>query len=227
MKIEDIQIELIDMNKTFKRFQGLKDESFKDDLAALKMNIEAVGLISPIAVVPAGKRYTVIAGNRRLAAFIMLDRKTIPCHVMAGEEFEIALSDNMQRLDLTPVERGCWLRDYINQAVKSERFKDSKTPKEDLYKVLAGRLGKAQRTLMEWVSKASGNDSDHNTRKAGRKSGTQTTEEKVQNTRKALTTSIPKLSAHLKTFAKIRDQYASDKKFLKLVEQFKKLVAAL
>lgn len=227
MKIEEIEISLIDMNKTFKRFQGLKDESFRDDLAALKMNIEAVGLICPIAVMPSGKRYTVVAGNRRLAAYIMLDKKTIPCHVMAGEEFEISMSDNMQRLDLTPVERGSWLRDYINQAIKTSPYKDSKTPKEDVYKVLAGRLGKAQRTLMDWISKASGDDDKHNPRGAGRHKGKQTTEEKIKNTRKALINSIPKISEHLKMFASFKNQYASDKSFLKHIEQFKKLVAAI
>jgi ParB/RepB/Spo0J family partition protein len=227
MKIEDIEVKSIDMSKNFKRFQGLKDENFKDELAALKMNIEAIGLISPIAVQPNGKRYTVVSGNRRLAAHIMMDCKTIPCHVMAGEEFEISISDNMQRLDLTPIERGCWLRDYINQAIKNTPYKDSKTPKDDLYKILATRLGKAQRTLMEWVSKASGDDDKHNPRHAGRKSGSQSTEEKAKNTRKALITAIPKIGEHIKTYAKIKAQYASDATFLKLVAQFKQLVTSM
>jgi ParB family chromosome partitioning protein len=81
------------------------------DPAALKelaASIEAMGMLQPIVVRPvAGGRYQVIAGERRCEAARMLHHQTIPAvvHPVSNQQaMEMTIVENLQRLDLTPME---------------------------------------------------------------------------------------------------------------------------
>ncbi len=81
------------------------------DLAALNelaASIQAVGVLQPIVVRPvAGGRYQVIAGERRWEAARSLNRETIPAVVRPvsnQQAMEMTIVENLQRLDLTPME---------------------------------------------------------------------------------------------------------------------------
>jgi ParB family transcriptional regulator, chromosome partitioning protein len=82
-------------------------------LAELAESIRARGLLQPIVVrgVPGG-RYELVAGERRLRAARMAELETIPAMVRDADErdqLDIALAENMARVDLNPVEeaRAC------------------------------------------------------------------------------------------------------------------------
>ncbi|MFQ5779531.1 MAG: ParB/RepB/Spo0J family partition protein, partial [Nitrospiria bacterium] len=80
-----------------------------DSLQELKNNIAKIGLIHPITVTPRPEGgYTRLAGRRRLLASQALGHETLPAHVRTGltpEQIEtILLSENLQRVDLSPVE---------------------------------------------------------------------------------------------------------------------------
>lgn len=78
-------------------------------IGELAESITAVGLLHPIIVKRHPKdeqRYTLCGGQRRLLAFRMLERKTIPIIVTeTGEPDEIALIENLQREELHPLDQ--------------------------------------------------------------------------------------------------------------------------
>lgn len=85
----------------------------EEKLQELASSIKAYGVLSPILVTP-GKlpgRYQLIAGERRLRAATIAELNTIPAiveHVIDGEgqrTLAVQLVENLQRADLTPLER--------------------------------------------------------------------------------------------------------------------------
>jgi ParB family chromosome partitioning protein len=102
-----------------------------DKIAALAADIEANGLINGITVRPKGKyKYELVAGERRLRAFRLLGRKTIPAKVrdLTDEQvLNIMLSENLHRVDLNAIEEANHLKRVlgignITQAALAERI---------------------------------------------------------------------------------------------------------
>ncbi len=77
-----------------------------DALEALAASIERVGLQQPILVRegPEKGQYVLVAGERRLRAHYILKRETIPAIITQGRPEEIALIENVQRVDLDAVD---------------------------------------------------------------------------------------------------------------------------
>lgn len=102
-KIVEIDVNLIDPNP----FQPRK--TFNDDeLVELAETIEKHGLIQPIAVRKVGDRYQIISGERRTRATKLAGLETIKAQVYENLDDKImgewALIENIQRVDLNPVE---------------------------------------------------------------------------------------------------------------------------
>lgn len=102
-KIQEIDVNLIDPNP----FQPRK--SFNDDeLMELAETIEKHGLIQPIAVRKVGDRYQIISGERRTRATKLAGLANIKAQVFENLDDKImgewALIENIQRVDLNPVE---------------------------------------------------------------------------------------------------------------------------
>ncbi len=77
-------------------------------LGELAQSIETRGVIQPIVVRTVGENYELIVGERRLRAFELLGKASIPaiiCEDISNEEaMELTLIENIQREDLNPVE---------------------------------------------------------------------------------------------------------------------------
>jgi ParB/RepB/Spo0J family partition protein len=79
------------------------------EIAALSHSIKEHGVLQPILVVQDGDRYKVIAGERRLRASKMAGLERIPARVLSTNDkatHEIALRENLDRVDLHPLEEG-------------------------------------------------------------------------------------------------------------------------
>jgi len=82
-------------------------------LAELAESIRTRGVLQPVVVRPlAGGSFELVAGERRLRAAQMVELETIPALVRDTEDWErldLALAENMARVDLNPVEeaRAC------------------------------------------------------------------------------------------------------------------------
>lgn len=74
-------------------------------LQELADSIATSGLIHPITVKRTGDdQYMIVAGERRFRAFGLLGRSSIPAIVSEGDADELAIIENIQREDLSPVD---------------------------------------------------------------------------------------------------------------------------
>ena len=107
-------------------------------LAELAQSITHYGILQPLVVMPAGKgTYTIVAGERRWRAARIAGLKKVPVIVRTTkqlERLEIALVENVQRVDLSPLE----------QAASIERLHQQFSM---TYEAIAKRLGKATSTV--------------------------------------------------------------------------------
>jgi len=110
----------------------------KQALEQLAESVKQYGVIQPIVVTPAsGGKYSIVAGERRWRASQLAGLKKVPAVVRTTKELErleIAIVENVQRVDLSPLE----------QAVSIERLHQQFNM---TYEAVAGRLGKAASTV--------------------------------------------------------------------------------
>lgn len=108
-----------------------------DELAALADSLRQHGMLQPILVRPAGDRYQVIAGERRLRAAVEAHLAEIPARVMELDDQrvnELAIVENLQRKDLNAIEKAQAFRKYLDTYGGTQEE-------------LAGRLGLDRSTL--------------------------------------------------------------------------------
>lgn len=79
----------------------------EEAIIELSESIKEHGVIQPIIVREIGNKYEIIAGERRYKASVMAGKETIPAivnNLNDKNSAEIALIENVQRQDLTPIE---------------------------------------------------------------------------------------------------------------------------
>jgi ParB family chromosome partitioning protein len=114
------------------------------DEAALQELADSImrhGIMQPLVVSPHGGGYIIIAGERRWRAAQLAKLKTVPVVVRTIkqlERLELALVENVQRVDLSPLEQA------VSIARLHEQFNLS-------YGAISKRLGKAETTLSNVV----------------------------------------------------------------------------
>ena len=110
----------------------------KQMLEQLAASIKNYGVLQPLVVTPAHKgKYVIIAGERRWRASQLAGLAKVPAIIRTTKELErleIALVENVQRVDLSPLE----------QAVSIERLHQQFSMK---YEAIAQRLAKAPSTV--------------------------------------------------------------------------------
>lgn len=117
--------------------------TFDDEaLAGLAASIKEHGILQPLVVTPNGEgKYAIVAGERRWRAAQLAGESKVPVIVRTTKELErleIALVENVQRVDLSPLE----------QAVSIERLHQQFSM---TYEAIAKRLGKASSTVNNTV----------------------------------------------------------------------------
>ncbi len=103
-KNDIVQIDLSELRSNPYQPRQVFDEEKLQELAD---SIKEFGVIQPIIVKKSIKGYEIIAGERRVKASIMAGKKTIPAIIkdFTDEEMmQIALLENIQREDLSPIE---------------------------------------------------------------------------------------------------------------------------
>lgn len=79
----------------------------EDGLKELSESIKQHGIIQPLVLRKLGNKYEIIAGERRYKAATMAGLQTVPCIISDiddNQSAEIALVENIQRRNLTPIE---------------------------------------------------------------------------------------------------------------------------
>ena len=112
------------------------------DLSELMASIAEKGIIEPIIVRQRGRRFQIVAGERRYQAAVQVGLREIPIvirEVDDNEIIEIALVENIQRKDLTPFEEAEALHGLATRCGYTH---------EDM----ARRLGKSRTAITESLS---------------------------------------------------------------------------
>jgi ParB/RepB/Spo0J family partition protein len=97
-----------------------KDEDGCTSLQRLAQSIQAEGILQPLVVTRNGSGvYTVVCGERRLQAAKLCKLKEAPCIVREGlsrkQMLELALTENLHREDLDPVDEARALQALVEQ----------------------------------------------------------------------------------------------------------------
>jgi ParB family chromosome partitioning protein len=110
------------------------DES---ELSGLASSIKRHGILQPLVVTPNADKYYIIAGERRWRAAKIAGLKTVPAIVRSSEQLErleLALVENVQRVNLSPLEQAASIQ-YLHDQFSLD------------YKIIGERLGKAATTV--------------------------------------------------------------------------------
>ncbi len=139
---EDERIQKLPTGKITPRADQPRQHFDETALHELADSIRTHGILSPLVVTSHGDgTYRIIAGERRWRAAMMVGLETLPAIVRTLQELEqleVALIENVQRVDLAPLE----------QAVSVERLHQQFSLP---YDSIAKRLGKAPSTLANIV----------------------------------------------------------------------------
>ena len=124
----------IDINEILpNRFQP-RIQFDEEEILELSDSIKEHGVIQPIVVRTIGDKYEIIAGERRYKASVLAGRETVPVIVKNlndKDSAEIALIENIQRKNLTPIEEALSYKKILDMGYLTQEN-------------LASKLGKSQ-----------------------------------------------------------------------------------
>ena len=148
--VRDIPLEKVRPNPSQPRMTW-----HQDTLQELAASIKEHGVLQPILVRPAGEGYEIIAGERRWRASKIAGKDTIPAIVERFDDataLEIALIENLQREDLSPLDEAVIYKKMTDELGYSIRQLAGKLGKDKGYVENRLRLASAPDDVREMVS---------------------------------------------------------------------------
>ncbi len=127
----------------------------QDTIHELAASIKEHGVLQPILVRPAGDEYEIIAGERRWRASKVAGKETIPAIVERFDDataLEIALIENLQREDLSPLDEAVIYKKMTDELGYSIRQLAGKLGKDKGYVENRLRLANAPDDVREMVA---------------------------------------------------------------------------
>ncbi len=127
----------------------------QDTLQELASSVKEHGVLQPILVRPSGEGYEIIAGERRWRASKLAGKETIPAIVERFDDataLEIALIENLQREDLSPLDESTIYKKMTDELGYSIRQLAGKLGKDKGYVENRLRLANAPDDVREMVS---------------------------------------------------------------------------
>ena len=128
-RVIDVDIDEILPNRFQPRIQFDEEE-----ILELSDSIKEHGVIQPIVVRSIGDKYEIIAGERRYKASVLAGKETVPViikNLNDKDSAEIALIENVQRKNLTPIEEALSYKKILDMGYLTQE-------------TLASKLGKSQ-----------------------------------------------------------------------------------
>ena len=130
----------------------------EDTLNELAASIREHGVLQPILVRPAGDEFQIIAGERRWRASKIAGKESIPAIVERFDDataLEIALIENLQREDLSPLDEAVIYKKMTGELGYSIRNLAAKLGKDKGYLENRLRLASAPDDVREMISQRS------------------------------------------------------------------------
>ncbi len=137
-----VRLDLSDIDPNREQPRKHFDETALNELAeSIKMH----GVISPIVVTPIGKRFMIIAGERRFRASKLAGLTDIPAVIRnytPQQIREISLIENLQREDLNPIEEARAIKELMvefnmTQEVAADRIGKSRSAVANTLRLLS------------------------------------------------------------------------------------------
>ncbi len=131
-RVIDVDINDILPNRLQPRIQFDEEE-----IIELSDSIKKHGVIQPIVVRTIGDKYEIIAGERRYKASVLAGKETVPViikNLNDKDSAEIALIENVQRKNLTPIEEALSYKKILDMGYTTQES-------------LAAKLGKSQSSI--------------------------------------------------------------------------------
>lgn len=108
MKKNEPQMKFLTISQVEESPKNPRKTFNEESIHELAASILEKGLLQPIIVRPKGKKYEVVAGARRLKACKIAELKQIPAIIREDltdeEAFDLMITENLQREDVSPVE---------------------------------------------------------------------------------------------------------------------------
>jgi ParB family chromosome partitioning protein len=127
----------------------------EETLAELAASIREHGVLQPILVRPAGEGYEIIAGERRWRASKLAGKESVPAIVERFDDataLEIALIENLQREDLSPLDEAVIYKKMTDELGYSIRNLATKLSKDKGYVENRLRLASAPDDVRDMVA---------------------------------------------------------------------------
>jgi ParB family transcriptional regulator, chromosome partitioning protein len=113
-------------------------EFSEEEIRELADSIQAKGMLQPILLRKHGEGYQIVAGERRFRAMRSLGKTEIPAqvrdHLSDRDMMEMALIENLQRVQLNPIEEALAFEALINECGAT-------------HEEIAGQLGKSRSSV--------------------------------------------------------------------------------
>ena len=148
--VRDLPLERVQPNPTQPRITW-----HQETLQELANSIKEHGVLQPILVRPAGQGYEIIAGERRWRASKLAGKDTIPAIVERFDDataLEIALIENLQREDLSPLDEAVIYKKMTDELGYSIRQLAGKLGKDKGYVENRLRLANAPEDVRDMVA---------------------------------------------------------------------------
>ncbi len=160
-KVKELDVKKVKPDATQPR-KLFDEESLKE----LSSSIKEKGILEPILVRKEGGSYIIVSGERRWRASILAKKETIPAIEISvkneREIKEIQIVENLQRKDITPIERAHTISKYLEPFAQGKKLKTllinyrmgRKVPVKFAHTVsaLCKITGKSPITIERWVS---------------------------------------------------------------------------
>jgi len=116
-QVRDVPLLLID------EIENVRKSYDQGGIKELAASIKEKGLLQPVILNELGTRYGIQAGHRRVLAFRLLERETIPSMIRPSAEYlaEIQLIENIQREDLSPADLELAVKSLVERHGSQEK----------------------------------------------------------------------------------------------------------
>jgi ParB family chromosome partitioning protein len=156
----------IEVNKIAPDTEQPRKYFSEDSLKELANSINEKGVLEPILVRRVDSKYIIISGERRWRASILAGKASIPAIVLEpknkNEIKEIQIIENLQREDISPIERAKAINDYLEPVAHGKKIKTllinyrmgRRVPEDFALTVsaLCKTIGKNPITIVRWLS---------------------------------------------------------------------------
>ncbi len=148
--VHEVELKLISPNP----FQPRR-EFGADELKELAESIRLSGLIQPIFLRKHASGYQIVSGERRFRAFQSLDKTTIPAlvrdKVSDRDMRELAIVENVQRVQLNPVEEALAYEQLVNDLGLTHEQVAERVGKSRTAVTNTLRLLKLESEVLDWL----------------------------------------------------------------------------